>query len=319
MRITSRAISPDGGLQTIDESAALAGWRDGENSFWIDLESHDKEAITAWVANLGVDHEVMDAIKATDSTGWLVPLENMIYFEYPVPALDESAAPGLFSCLCLERLIVTIHRDPVLGERQENLIKRLQLSEPTISGLVCAMAVTQSTRLRRNALSLRDLARKMSAVMDDDPEAVSLEEILALKRRLLDMDRMADEQMAVFDLLQAVDKPELNLVRLADSFHLVLGNATATARRLERLDRAVASLQHRYESVQQDRTNRRLGLLTILSAIFMPLTLIAGIYGMNFSVMPELQFQYAYPIALGSMVVVAGALYLYFRSRGWLE
>jgi len=69
----------------------------------------------------------------------------------------------------------------------------------------------------------------------------------------------------------------------------------------------------------QDRTNSRLRLLTILSAIFMPLTLIAGIYGMNFKHMPELSWRYGYPAAVGAMLLLAVGLMLYFYRRGWFR
>ena len=70
---------------------------------------------------------------------------------------------------------------------------------------------------------------------------------------------------------------------------------------------------------QQDRTNQRLAVLTVISAIFLPMTLLAGVYGMNFEVMPELHFRYAYPAVLVLMVAVAAGMILYFRSRGWFK
>ena len=70
---------------------------------------------------------------------------------------------------------------------------------------------------------------------------------------------------------------------------------------------------------QQDRTNQRLAVLTVISAIFLPLTLLAGIYGMNFDVMPELHYRYAYPLVIGLMVAVAIGMILYFRTRGWFK
>ena len=70
---------------------------------------------------------------------------------------------------------------------------------------------------------------------------------------------------------------------------------------------------------QQDRTNQRLAVLTVISAIFLPMTLLAGIYGMNFDVMPELHFQWAYPAVLVLMVAVAAGMLSYFRSRGWFK
>jgi magnesium transporter len=65
-------------------------------------------------------------------------------------------------------------------------------------------------------------------------------------------------------------------------------------------------------------------VLTITGAIFIPLTFIAGVYGMNFNPdaspwnMPELNWYLGYPLALGLMAVVAVALLLYFRRKGWI-
>jgi magnesium transporter len=88
---------------------------------------------------------------------------------------------------------------------------------------------------------------------------------------------------------------------------------------VDRFDKTIADIRQRFDMNQQEKTNHRLAILTILSAIFMPLTFIAGIYGMNFDKMPELHFPYSYPVALGVMALIAIGMYLYFRTRGWLE
>jgi len=319
MRVTCRTIEPDGHLPEIEEGTALAGWREGKGAYWVALETPEPEEMIHWLTGLGLDPELLAAWRASDSTGKVLPLDQAVFFEYPVPAPDDLTATHVFACLCLDRLVITLHLQPIHPESKTDLLAKLRLRALNPSGLVCAIIVSHSQRLRRAALMLRDSSRKLADLMDDDGDAVRLEDIQALKRRLLDVDRMADEQMAVFEFLSVIDRPELNLVGLTTYFTPALSNAMAADRRLERLDRAVSDLQRRYDSLQQDKTNRRLGVLTILSAVFMPLTLIAGIYGMNFEVMPELHFRYAYPIALGGMVVVAGGLYAYFRSRGWLD
>lgn len=65
--------------------------------------------------------------------------------------------------------------------------------------------------------------------------------------------------------------------------------------------------------------NRRLSRLTIISAIFLPLTLLAGIYGMNFDFMPELHHPYGYFLALGVMLLTAIGMGWWFRAKGWME
>ena len=79
------------------------------------------------------------------------------------------------------------------------------------------------------------------------------------------------------------------------------------------------TLHQHYLLMLQDKTNNRLKLLTILSAIFMPLTLITGIYGMNFHHMPELRWTFGYPMVLGAMMILAIAMLGFFVSRGWFK
>ncbi|PQP34044.1 magnesium and cobalt transport protein CorA, partial [Desulfobacteraceae bacterium SEEP-SAG9] len=81
----------------------------------------------------------------------------------------------------------------------------------------------------------------------------------------------------------------------------------------------IGALRSGFEMHAQDQTNRRLNFLTILSAIFNPATLLAGIWGMNFVHMPELQYPNAYPIALGIMVSIGVLMFLLFRRGGWFE
>jgi len=73
-----------------------------------------------------------------------------------------------------------------------------------------------------------------------------------------------------------------------------------------------------YMSVMSNKMNEVMKVLTIFASIFIPLTFIAGIYGMNFAIMPELQWKYGYLSAWGIMLAVAVLLLLYFRRKRWL-
>lgn len=73
-----------------------------------------------------------------------------------------------------------------------------------------------------------------------------------------------------------------------------------------------------YLSSVSNRMNEVMKMLTIIATLFMPLTFIAGVYGMNFVFMPELHWPWAYPAVLASMLVIALGLVAYFRRRRWL-
>jgi magnesium transporter len=74
-----------------------------------------------------------------------------------------------------------------------------------------------------------------------------------------------------------------------------------------------------YLSVVANRTNEIMKVLTIFSAVMLPLTLIAGIYGMNFEHIPELHWLHGYPFALSMMVGTAGIMLLWFARKGWIH
>ena len=59
-------------------------------------------------------------------------------------------------------------------------------------------------------------------------------------------------------------------------------------------------------------------VLTLFASIFIPLTFIAGIYGMNFEHMPELKWHWGYPAALGFMLVLGVGMYIFFKLRKWV-
>jgi magnesium transporter len=79
-----------------------------------------------------------------------------------------------------------------------------------------------------------------------------------------------------------------------------------------------AGLTEMHLSSLSQRTNDIMKMLTLVGSIFIPLTFIAGVYGMNFEFMPELEHRWAYPAVLTAMAVVAVAMLAYFRHRGWI-
>jgi magnesium transporter len=71
-------------------------------------------------------------------------------------------------------------------------------------------------------------------------------------------------------------------------------------------------------STVSNRMNKIMKVLTIISTIFIPLTFIAGVYGMNFHNMPELASNFGYPITWGIMLLIAGGMLIFFKRRRWI-
>ena len=77
-------------------------------------------------------------------------------------------------------------------------------------------------------------------------------------------------------------------------------------------------LMDMYMTTISNKMNEVMKVLTIMASIFIPLTFLAGIYGMNFEHMPELEYEYSYPILLGSMFVLLLGMLYYFKRKRWL-
>lgn len=80
-----------------------------------------------------------------------------------------------------------------------------------------------------------------------------------------------------------------------------------------------SELRDSYLSVNSHKMNRIMMLLTVITTIFIPLTFIVGVYGMNFKYMPELEFKYGYFIALGIMLFIGIFMFTWFKRKGWFD
>jgi len=87
---------------------------------------------------------------------------------------------------------------------------------------------------------------------------------------------------------------------------------------VETLRDSVSGLLDLYLSSVSQRTNEIMKVLTVMATIFIPLTFIAGIYGMNFEYMPELHWRWSYPLLWMFMIVSAGGMLIAFRRKNWL-
>ncbi|MEW8987450.1 MAG: CorA family divalent cation transporter, partial [Bacillus sp. (in: firmicutes)] len=80
-----------------------------------------------------------------------------------------------------------------------------------------------------------------------------------------------------------------------------------------------ADMRDSYMSLNSNRMNTIMKTLTVITTIFMPLTFVVGIYGMNFDNMPELHWQWGYFIVLGVLIVGGIGMYAWFKRKGWFD
>jgi magnesium transporter len=151
----------------------------------------------------------------------------------------------------------------------------------------------------------------------DRPVPELLRQLLRLKNRLVDFRRIVWSQREMVRDLSHEDTPlvqENVRVFLRD----VHDHCVQTAEVVESYREMTTGLMNTYLSSVGQRTNDVMKVLTIMSSIFIPLTFLAGIYGMNFEHMPELSWKASYPILLLMMLATGGGMTCFFYKLGWL-
>ncbi|MBW4579414.1 MAG: magnesium/cobalt transporter CorA [Tildeniella nuda ZEHNDER 1965/U140] len=164
----------------------------------------------------------------------------------------------------------------------------------------------------------------LEAEVVENPSRQTLEKIHAIKRELLGLRRAIWPQRDAINALirdgNALISPDVTIY-LRDCYD----HAIQVLDMVETYRELAASLMDVYLSSVSNKMNEIMKLLTVISSIFIPLTFIAGIYGMNFNTekspfnMPELNWYWGYPLAMGFMALIAFGMVFLFWRRGWFE
>ena len=152
-------------------------------------------------------------------------------------------------------------------------------------------------------------------IFEESTETIN-EDILRFKRRTLRYKRVVS---AVRDLLMHVSGRKIPVITEAGrgSLAQVFHHAQVLVASIEGLREMINSSLDAYRSLQGQKLNETMKVLMLFASIMMPMTLIAGIYGMNFQNMPELAWPLGYFMALGIMAVTGIVLLMFFRAKGW--
>jgi magnesium transporter len=164
---------------------------------------------------------------------------------------------------------------------------------------------------------IAELEDKVLAHAGTPKEKGLMQRILTFKRTLMKLRRISSHQR---DILLRLSRREFDEIPddAVPFFRDVYDHFARVTDLADGYRELVAGVMEAYLSVQGNRMNEIMKRLTIISTIMMPITFIAGVYGMNFENMPELKWNVGYPLALGLMLAVSVGVVLYFKSKRWL-
>lgn len=350
MKVLAHEIQSNGSLLKCEMEEALAGTAEKAGNYWIDIDADDRDVdeLMGFLEQLELPSFLTASLAspvATWSSQVIALRSTSLSLVRILPAsMTKTREIAHAAALSVPHLLVTFTSCPryqhthtsesqhdsskqvvvadsssMTQQALEFLTAREKIPGATSSGALLAWLMFHVDRTAREMRMLRHHVLEVTEQMDQDETSISLDEIVASKERLLQILSVAEEQTETLESLSeaATDTDALDFANLNGTIGVLLATARSSERSLLRLEKRIADLRQSHESLQQDRINRRLAVLTVLSAIFLPLTLMAGIYGMNFENMPELGYENAYYLLLGAMGLVAIIMLCFFWRAGW--
>jgi len=308
-------------LEDLERIVAL--WQEAKGLLWVDLEHPSPEETDLLGERFGLHPVAVETCREKTANPLVHDYESYLFLVLHAVNFrpqQERVTTSELDVVWGRHAVLTYHRGAVRAITS--------LRESPGNGLGALMA--RGTDFFLHALvdrvidnfqpALEQMDRLIEASEKQifvEPTDEVLQRLLGLRRSAAHLIRVATAQRDVAGRIVRGEFPQIGKQALAywrDAYdHLVrMAQAVETQRDL------IVSARDAYLSVVSNRMNEVMKVLTIIATIFIPVTFVAGIYGMNFEWMPELKQWWAYPAVLGVMAAVAAGMLIYFRRKRWI-
>lgn len=301
----------------------LSEWlADPQARVWVDLENTGEEGFRALEPALrfhplAIEDCVMDVNrpKVDDYRDQLYLAVHSARWD----AGDRLPVLRELDVLLGDRFLVTYHEEPTRGvtKAREVLERRPDLLERGPDRLLHFILDVMVDNYLPIIENLQEVLDKLEVKLFRMPNQRVLAEILRLKRGMGALRRIVGPQR---DTILALTREEFTGISpdMRPYLRDVYDRMTRVSDLLDSHRDELAGLLEIYATQVSNRLNEVMKVLTIITTIFIPITFLAGVYGMNFHYMPEANLPWAYPAFWTICVVLAGGMLVLFKRKGWL-
>ena len=322
---TAFARVSDDSTTQLDSIDALADiWaRDGA-AVWADLEAPTPEELSKLGRLIGADEAALEDCLQGEQHPRIDEYPGYIFivlYGAIGPDQDPLFDPHKLAVFCGEQFLITVHREPLLTigtirERCSRHPKNTLAHGPDallhqIIDMMVDNFVDVADKYETRVEELED--QSLSQAVDES----ILEDVSGLRRDLLEVRRVAAAQR---ELLTPLAEGEFDCVseRLGQRFNHIRDHLFKVVELIDAQRERLTGVRDNYHTTLAVRTNDVMKTLTVFAAVLLPLSVVAGIYGMNLPVWPPPEHPLSFWIVLATMVAMGGGLLVYFKRRGWL-
>ncbi|MDE1173463.1 MAG: magnesium/cobalt transporter CorA [Parvibaculaceae bacterium] len=315
---TNGSLSPI----SVDHSGSIP-----HEAVWIDLVAPSEQEVRLVDEELQIDIPSLEQMEEIEVSSRLYEEDNAIYLTSTVLTNADTDQPeGIPVTFVMvgHRLVTLRYGEPLPFKVYAAKARRHHLpcstGEEVLSGLLDAIVDRVADVLERIQRDLDDLSRVIFA-KDRARGKVDFEAVLRGVGRIQALTSKArDCLVGINRVLSFLGRPSESRVAKASSknFKTIARDVTALSDHATFLTSNINFVLDATLGMINSEQNGIIKIFSVAAVVFLPPTLLASIYGMNFQVIPELKWEYGYPFAIGMMILSAVLPYYFFKRRGWL-
>lgn len=320
MNFKSYQISDSLKLIPITEDESLQYSKDRDKQVWVHIQSSSSKVLEDCLEKFGISTLTKRLLKQGNRRSGFYPFADEILIMIPI--LSESGKEAHLGILFRNNILIAVHKENIPGLDEADLEDNTSeswLHKASVSALLSAIFMDLSIDVLSKVDELKVVVESLEQRLEDNVDSLKLEDIMKARTQQLLLESIVFGQSPAVAGLKVLENTAFKLDDAKDYLNCSSVNQLASKNLLDRLENRILDLRSRFQMNSQEKGNRRLNILSIISTVFLPTTFLAGFWGMNFPNMPMINSPYGIVVAGGTMITITIGLLVYLFKREWFK
>lgn len=301
----------------IEEQIAPSKWQ--EKLDWVNIRGRDQSEISKFVNEIPFLKKAEDYLIHPEYYSAPKTFDEFVAFNIILSNEKDIYSPVFITFLVFDKLVITVIPQTVDFHEGKSISDLTSKKFYNIRHYLFYLLTTDLlSKSLKNMGKARLLLNKLFSRLEKESNKVLSSEVMDCKRNIEQLADIIEDQYVGFNIILSVGEKIRHQEDL-EELKEIIQNFKGLSQIMMRLEEKAESLRIQFMLYQQERTTRKINTLTIVQSIFVPLTFLAGVYGMNFKYMPELEWKYGYFITWGVFVLISGISFFLFKKKKWFN
>jgi magnesium transporter len=304
-------------IETLENNIPASSWQDTVD--WVDIRCQDRSEAAAELSKMNLSDDALDIIMNPENYLLTEVNQNVLIQNIVISAQNDIYDIDYITLVVFKELVISIFpasSDINIGNHSGFILQEFFTDMRLYFIFVMETFILSSSTA--NMIHLKKELNSIEQSLINEPESINSSELMHLITNIEKLsDIIEDQYFAINTFIKFItsvrEDPDTNKQRqIAVSF-------SELNRMVQRLEDKADSLRSQFTMLHQEEASHKINILTVIQAIFVPLTFLAGVYGMNFEHMPELTWKYAYFVVWGLFALISASLLIFFWRKNWFD